>query len=232
MKSKAPRRISAPTTRGGNKTGFSTFHFRAATRLSNRWADGGMVYNKEQSCNSKEEAMPVVNHSSYNSPIWLRNGHLQTIWPVLFRNPPLPSLWRERLETPDGDLIDIDHIRLRGIRSGRVAILSHGLEGTARAGTCSAWPKRSTAEDGMQARIFRVTRRNEPHASALPRRETDDLHCLVVQYCVSLGYGASYLWGSAWAAIKRSSISGARPTIPSQASAAVAVSVRATWKAR
>ena len=50
--------------------------------------------------------MPVVNHSSYNSPIWLRNGHLQTIWPVLFRNPPLPSLWRERLETPDGDFID------------------------------------------------------------------------------------------------------------------------------
>ena len=86
--------------------------------------------------------MPVVNHSSYNSPIWLRNGHLQTIWPVLFRNPPLPSLWRERLETPDGDFIDIDHIpACAGIRSGRVAILSHG--------TCSAWPKRSTAEDGM-----------------------------------------------------------------------------------
>lgn len=74
--------------------------------------------------------MPVVNHSSYNSPIWLRNGHLQTIWPVLFRNPPLPSLWRERLETPDGDFIDIDHIpACAGIRSGRVAILSHGLEG-------------------------------------------------------------------------------------------------------
>ncbi|MFR8055810.1 MAG: hypothetical protein ACLU6O_14285 [Bilophila wadsworthia] len=91
--------------------------------------------------------MPVVNHSSYNSPIWLRNGHLQTIWPVLFRNPPLPSLWRERLETPDGDFIDIDHIpACAGIRSGRVAILSQVKE-TAR-GTCSAWPK-STAEDGM-----------------------------------------------------------------------------------
>ena len=68
------------------------------------------VQNKGQPCNRYEEAMPVVNHSSYNSPIWLRNGHLQTIWPVLFRNPPLPSLWRERLETPDGDFIDIDHI--------------------------------------------------------------------------------------------------------------------------
>ena len=96
-----------------------------------------MVYNKEQSCNRKEEAMPVVNHSSYNSPIWLRNGHLQTIWPVLFRNPPLPSLWRERLETPDGDFIDIDHIpACAGIRSGRVAILSHGTETATAALTC------------------------------------------------------------------------------------------------
>ena len=77
--------------------------------------------------------MPVVTRSSYVSPLWLRNGHLQTIWPVLFRNPPLPALWRERLETPDGDFIDIDHITAcAGVRSHRVAILSHGLEGDSR----------------------------------------------------------------------------------------------------
>lgn len=34
--------------------------------------------------------MPVLEQSTYTSPLWLRNGHLQTLWPVLFRNPDMP----------------------------------------------------------------------------------------------------------------------------------------------
>ena len=141
--------------------------------------------------------MPVVNHSSYNSPIWLRNGHLQTIWPVLFRNPPLPSLWRERLETPDGDFIDIDHIpACAGIRSGRVAILSHGLEGNStrryRLGMAEALNRRGW---DVVARNFRGCSGEMNHTLPLYHGgETDDLH-LVVQYCVSLGYGSIVLVG-------------------------------------
>ena len=187
-----------------------------------------MVYNKEQSCNRKEEAMPVVNHSSYNSPIWLRNGHLQTIWPVLFRNPPLPSLWRERLETPDGDFIDIDHIpACAGIRSGRVAILSHGLEGNSTRrymlGMAEALNRRGW---DVVARNFRGCSGEMNHTLPLYHGgETDDLH-LVVQYCVSLGYGSIVLVGFSMGGNQTLKYLGERDrAIPSQVSAAVAVSV-------
>ena len=228
MKSKAPRRISAPNS-GRKQDRLLHISLRAATRLSNRvgrWR--GMVYNKEQSCNRKEEAMPVVNHSSYNSPIWLRNGHLQTIWPVLFRNPPLPSLWRERLETPDGDFIDIDHIpACAGIRSGRVAILSHGLEGNSTRrymlGMAEALNRRGW---DVVARNFRGCSGEMNHTLPLYHGgETDDLH-LVVQYCVSLGYGSIVLVGFSMGGIQPLKYLGERDrTIPSQVSAAVAVSV-------
>lgn len=60
------------------------------------------------------------------------NGHLQTIFPALFRRLVEEMLPRpERLVTPDHDFLDLDWYR-QG--SGRLAILSHGLEGSSRAG--------------------------------------------------------------------------------------------------
>jgi predicted alpha/beta-fold hydrolase len=60
---------------------------------------------------------------------WLRNSHLQTIWPALCR----PSvrnihLQRERLELPDGDFIDLDWMHAQG--NGPIVIILHGLEGS------------------------------------------------------------------------------------------------------
>lgn len=157
--------------------------------------------------------MPVVNHSSYNSPIWLRNGHLQTIWPVLFRNPPLPSLWRERLETPDGDFIDIDHIpacaghpfRACGHLVARARRKQHAPV-HARHGRSAQPPRMGCGGPEFQG----LLRRNEPHASALPRRGNGRTCTLSCSTASPSATGASYLWGSAWAAIKRSSISGRR----------------------
>jgi len=39
---------------------------------------------------------------------WLRNPHLQTLWPVFFAAACGPPLRRERLELPDGDFVDLD----------------------------------------------------------------------------------------------------------------------------
>ncbi len=73
--------------------------------------------------------MPVID-SSYRAPSWLQSGHLQTVLPVLRprwqRLRPQP----ERLELPDGDFVDLDWHRAG---HGRLVILSHGLEGSARA---------------------------------------------------------------------------------------------------
>lgn len=76
--------------------------------------------------------MPVI-HSSYRPAWWLRHGHVQTCWPVLFRDmPPLPCV-RRRMTLPDGDFLDVDvHRRQGSERSRRAVIISHGLEGNSR----------------------------------------------------------------------------------------------------
>lgn len=74
--------------------------------------------------------MPIVESSSYRSSWWLPGGHLQTIAPALLRRPRAVTTERERLELADGDFLDLDWRR-----EGRpkLAILSHGLEGSSRA---------------------------------------------------------------------------------------------------
>ena len=69
--------------------------------------------------------MPVIE-SHFKPPFFLRNGHVQTILPVLFPRWLNVVYERERLELEDGDFIDIDWSR-KG--RDRVAILLHGLEG-------------------------------------------------------------------------------------------------------
>ena len=70
--------------------------------------------------------MPLVK-DEYKAPIWVRNGHINSIYPYFFRKPTLPSYERERWTTPDNDFIDIDQIK-NG--NNRLVILSHGLEGS------------------------------------------------------------------------------------------------------
>ena len=70
--------------------------------------------------------MPVVA-SLFQPPLFLRNGHLQTILPALLSRRLLVAFKRERLELADGDFLDLDWAT-----SGKdkLAILSHGLEGS------------------------------------------------------------------------------------------------------
>lgn len=73
--------------------------------------------------------MPITTESSYR-PDWLyRQAHPSTILPTLLRTIPDLPLVRERLETPDGDFIDLDCCRQD---ADRAVVLCHGLEGNAR----------------------------------------------------------------------------------------------------
>lgn len=74
--------------------------------------------------------MPLVP-SHFSPPLLLRNGHLQTMLPVLFPRHASPPMRRERLELEDGDFLDLDWLKTG---SRRLAILSHGLEGNSTAG--------------------------------------------------------------------------------------------------
>jgi predicted alpha/beta-fold hydrolase len=71
--------------------------------------------------------MPIVEISTYRAPYLLTNGHLQTVYPKLFRRVGISCPARERLELDDGDFLDLDWHRAGG--SKKVAVLSHGLEG-------------------------------------------------------------------------------------------------------
>ena len=75
--------------------------------------------------------MPLVAHSRYQPPFYLFNGHLQSIVPSLLRTVPEVRYERERVETEDGDFLDLDWSRLSGRSADTLCIVSHGLEGDA-----------------------------------------------------------------------------------------------------
>ncbi len=61
--------------------------------------------------------------------LWLRNGHVNTLYGGVLRQIAVPAYERQRIDTPDGDFLDLDWLRGNG---ARVAILSHGLEGSSQ----------------------------------------------------------------------------------------------------
>lgn len=73
--------------------------------------------------------MPLVT-SAYIAPRLLRSGHVQTVLPTFLPRARPPQPRHERLELSDGDFLDL---RWHAAGHPRLAILSHGLEGSADA---------------------------------------------------------------------------------------------------
>ncbi|WP_339755121.1 YheT family hydrolase [Algoriphagus aquimarinus] len=70
--------------------------------------------------------MPLLENSTYTRPKWLFSGHLETIYPSLFRRVSVPNPVKERISTSDGDFLDLDWYRQE---KHKLVIISHGLEG-------------------------------------------------------------------------------------------------------
>jgi uncharacterized protein len=71
----------------------------------------------------------------YAPPIWLPNGHVQTIYSALKATPDI-HYYRQRWELPDGDFIDVDwteHPQQENDQRPVVALF-HGLEGNSQSG--------------------------------------------------------------------------------------------------
>lgn len=75
--------------------------------------------------------MPLIS-SRFDPPWLLRNRHLQTILPAILGCRTRVTYQRERLELADGDFLDFDWLKSG---NDRLAILSHGLEGSSRDST-------------------------------------------------------------------------------------------------
>lgn len=73
--------------------------------------------------------MPIVDPSTYRPPRLLQDGHAQTIFAAVSRRVRGVEYTRERIDTDDGDFLDLDWIRQGG---RQVVVLSHGLEGDSR----------------------------------------------------------------------------------------------------
>jgi uncharacterized protein len=76
--------------------------------------------------NTTPSEKPGTGFADYLPPPFLFNGHLETIFPALFRRVFVTAYQRERIETPDGDFLDLDWIRQA---SSKLVIIQHGLEG-------------------------------------------------------------------------------------------------------
>jgi hypothetical protein len=129
--------------------------------------------------------MPVIEKSTYRAPFLLRNNHLQTIIPTLFRKVDGVNYTRQRIETPDGDFIDID---CSCAGSDRAVVLSHGLEGNSgRAymlGMVKAFNKRGW--DGIAFNFRGCSGEPNLKPETYHSGKTEDLHC-VIDHLLSSG---------------------------------------------
>ncbi|MFN3996438.1 YheT family hydrolase [Algoriphagus sp.] len=73
--------------------------------------------------------MPIIPSTYRNPPRHLFNGHLETIVPSLLRKVHGVLYQREKIETPDGDFLNLDWSKAG---SKKLLIVSHGLEGDSR----------------------------------------------------------------------------------------------------
>lgn len=136
--------------------------------------------------------MPLLPTPPYEPSLpLLRNGHIATIWPTVLRRVPEVPYQRERIETADGDFLDLAWVR-RG--AAQVAILSHGLEGNAdrsymrgMARALAGWDVLAWSFRGCSGTPNRLLR--SYHSGA-----TDDLDA-VVQHALAQGYRSMVLVG-------------------------------------
>jgi len=138
--------------------------------------------------------MPVIEKSSYKPPFLLGNNHLQTILPTLFRRVKNINYSRERIDTPDGDFIDLD---ISPAGSHRAVILSHGLEGkSGRAymkGMIKAFNRRGW--DGISFNFRGCSGEMNRTSATYHSGRTEDLHTVIRYLIDSRGYKAITIIG-------------------------------------
>lgn len=123
--------------------------------------------------------MPLLPSTTYHAPWWLRSGHVQTV-AAAFRTAPAIRYSRERIDTPDGDFLDLDWC---ANGSSRLVIVSYGME------SGPATPYVRAAVDALRTDSFDVVVWNYRGCSGEPNRKEhfyhgsliDDLHAVILR---------------------------------------------------
>jgi predicted alpha/beta-fold hydrolase len=70
-------------------------------------------------------------NATFTAPIWAKNAHIQTIYPKYFIRRNSLAFERKRVDTPDGDFLDLGLLFPANTKSVKaVVVLFHGLEGS------------------------------------------------------------------------------------------------------
>ncbi len=134
----------------------------------------------------------------YNPPKLLFNGHLQTIFPAVFREKIQIPYQREIFNTPDGDFLDLDwyYFNAKTKPTKQLVILCHGLDGNSQKHYATGMAKAvNKARADYLVPNYRscggkINRQPQfYHAGA-----TQDLD-LVINKCILLGYEDIFLVG-------------------------------------
>ncbi len=138
--------------------------------------------------------MPVIAKSSYVPPIGFSNGHIQSLFPTLFRRVKEVQYERERIWTPDEDFLDLDWSR---VGAKQLAIITHGLEGNSerwytlgmvRAVNRSGW-------DGLAWNMRGCSGEPNNKLRSYHSGASEDLHTVVQHVIDNQEYGSIALVG-------------------------------------
>ncbi len=130
----------------------------------------------------------------YNPPYPLTKGHFNTIWANLSGRSLKVPYKRWRIDTPDGDFLDID--TLASGKSEKLLITGHGLEGSAS----SSYMKRFVSELAVER--FDIWAINWRSCSGEPNRKLISYHsgftsdlAFVIEQAFEHGYRSVFLAG-------------------------------------
>ena len=106
----------------------------------------------------------MIEESPFQPPRWLRNRHLQTIWPALLGSRPKVALQPWDIDLPDGDFLTL----FEGPeRPGPIVLILHGLGGNA-ASPYATGLVHALAGKGIQATVMQYRGAGE-RPNRLPR---------------------------------------------------------------
>ncbi|MBK6610982.1 MAG: alpha/beta fold hydrolase [Sphingobacteriales bacterium] len=145
--------------------------------------------------------MPLISSSLYKSPWWLsQNGHIQTIYPYYLRRvKELPYL-RERINTLDGDFIDVDWYKQPVTNSklnDTLLIVLHGMEGHSLRPYILGLVTKATQSgfDALAVNFRGCSGQPNRYLHAYHSGQTDDLHFLVDRIAQTNTYRRIFLAG-------------------------------------
>jgi predicted alpha/beta-fold hydrolase len=137
--------------------------------------------------------MALLAESTYNPKIFFKSKHLNTVYRTLFNNYDI-AYQRKRIETKDGDFIDLDFSL---VGSSKVTIVIHGLEGSSESSYVKSLVKvlNDNCIDVIAINLRGCSGEPNRLLSSYHSGKTDDLHEVISYIEDQFNYDIFYIVG-------------------------------------